>query len=116
MDRERGTHSPQTSQIRIKSGGRPAGAPPDSQFFTVPNVYRIRVTLSSYILPIWMNHGNYIFSLDETRMIQQLRQAGVSNEVIAEALIEAAAYLPTRSMRACLFTTIKLRLRYFSRL
>ena len=51
----RGTLPPQT-----KIGPTFRGKRPDSQFFTVPNLYRISVTMSRVFLPIWKNRANYI--------------------------------------------------------
>jgi hypothetical protein len=68
--------SPSATQPKTK-GGRSAGAPPDSQFFTVPTVYRISVTLSSCFYPIWIFLGYEL--------------GGYSAQQIAERVFTAAS-------------------------
>jgi len=54
----RASGNPRPKQIGPRFPRKPArpepGEEPDSQFFTVPTVYRISVTMSTIILPIWL--------------------------------------------------------------
>jgi hypothetical protein len=45
---------PRRAPLPNEIGRPPRGAPPESQFFTVPSMYLNSVTFSSNILPIWL--------------------------------------------------------------